>query len=531
MSTHTAFPAEFAAKYKAAGYWQDKPLTDILFDQAAANPEQIAIIDASQVPAQQFSYLQLAEQVDKLAAFFSQQGLQAQDTAIVQLPNGQLFYTIYFALLKIGVLPVNALFNHNKKELDNYLEQLKPKLVIYSNAHKLFQTTEYLDQVKQNYQDTICFNDQELQQYLTQDSEFSLAKKAVLNPDAVAFYQLSGGSTGTPKLIPRTHNDYFYSVRQSIEVCQWSSATRYLLTLPAAHNFSLSSPGALGVFMAGGTLVIASDPSPTSCFPLIEKYQVNWTALVPPALLLWLDAAKRQRNKLANLQYIQVGGAKLNPNVAERVEPELGITLQQVFGMAEGLVNYTRLDDDEWTRLNTQGKPMSDLDEVKIVDVNGAEVGTGEVGLLTTRGPYTFRGYYNAPSANQQAFDQDGFYCSGDLVKQTASGHLIVVGREKEQINRGGEKIDAQEIENELLSHPDVQNVALISIDDALLGEKSCAIIVSRSDLLTPVAIRKYLRVQGVADYKIPDQIKFVDELPLTAVGKIDKRTLRLRCL
>jgi 2,3-dihydroxybenzoate-AMP ligase len=106
----------------------------------------------------------------------------------------------------------------------------------------------------------------------------------------VAFFQLSGGSTGTPKLIPRTHNDYDYSIRRSNEICGITAETRYLNALPAAHNYAMSSPGSLGVFTAGGCVVLANDPSATLCFPLIEQHQINVTSLVPPAVSLWLQA-------------------------------------------------------------------------------------------------------------------------------------------------------------------------------------------------------------------------------------------------
>ena len=166
--------------------------------------------------------------------------------------------------------------------------------------------------------------------------------------DEVAFFQLSGGSTGTPKLIPRTHNDYYYSIRRSVEICRFDANTRFLCAIPAAHNYALSSPGSLGVFYGGGRVVLANDPSATLCFPLIERHQINATALVPPAVSLWLQAIGEwgSNKSLESLALLQVGGARLSEALAARIPAEIGCQLQQVFGMAEGLVNYTRLDDD-----------------------------------------------------------------------------------------------------------------------------------------------------------------------------------------
>ncbi|VDY63963.1 2,3-dihydroxybenzoate-AMP ligase [Shimwellia blattae] len=194
--------------------------------------------------------------------------------------------------------------------------------------------------------------------------------------------------------------------------------------------------------------------------------------------------------------------------------------------MAEGLVNYTRLDDSDEVIFTTQGRPMCPDDEIRVVDEQGTPVPPGTEGRLMTRGPYTFRGYYRSPEHNARAFDQDGFYSSGDLVILGEDGNIRVVGREKDQINRGGEKIAAEEIENLLLRHEAILHVALVSMDDALMGEKSCAFIVGHRPLRA-VEIRRYLRELGVAEFKLPDRVEMVPSLPLTPVGKVDKKKLR----
>jgi 2,3-dihydroxybenzoate-AMP ligase len=227
---------------------------------------------------------------------------------------------------------------------------------------------------------------------------------------------------------------------------------------------------------------------------------------------------------------VQVGGAKLSAAVAACFEAELEVLLQQVFGMAEGLVNYTRLDDDAWTRHHTQGRPMSDADIVRIVDEHNQPVAVGETGLLTTKGPYTFRGYLNAPVHNVLAFTPDGFYRSGDVVRQTESGYLIVEGRDKDQINKGGEKVAAEELENHFLSHPYVHDCAVVAMPDALLGERICAFIVKREDsdeTVNRASLNRFIRSKGLANYKIPDRIEFIAQLPKTKVGKVDKKALR----
>ena len=523
----TPWPDDAAARYREKGYWQDLPLTDLLTRHAGS--DALALIDGER----RISYRALNTAIDNLASFLQQQGLTRGETALVHLGNVAEFYITFFALLRIGVAPVNALFSHQRSELNAYAAQIKPAVLVADRGHALFADDAFLNAFADEHaalRTVLLLNDggeRDLAQAIARPAD-----NFVPSPTAageVAFFQLSGGSTGTPKLIPRTHNDYLYSIRRSNEICAFDGDTRYLCALPAAHNYAMSSPGAFGVFLAEGCVVLAADPSATLCFPLIEQHQVNVAALVPPAVSLWLQAIQEwgSNAQLRSLRLLQVGGARLSATLAARIPAEIGCQLQQVFGMAEGLVNYTRLDDSPERIINTQGCPMCPDDEVWVADEHGNPLPRGEVGRLMTRGPYTFRGYYNSPEHNACAFDSNGFYCSGDLISIDEDGYITVQGREKDQINRGGEKIAAEEIENLLLRHEAVIHAALVSMEDSLLGEKSCAYLVVRAPLKA-VAVRRFLREQGVAEFKLPDRVECVEALPLTPVGKVDKKQLRL---
>lgn len=524
----TAWPPAFAERYRQSGYWTDRPLTDLIDN---APQDQVAIACGERA----FTYEDLVKQSTALAASLHELGLNKGDTALVQLPNVAEFYVVFFALMRLGVVPVNALFSHKEKELKSYAEQIQPKILIASSTHSLFHDDDYFQRLKANVP--------ALKEFIVlEDCDWAMSVTRVINnpkplttatssiaADQVAFFQLSGGSTGTPKLIPRTHNDYFYSIRRSAEICELSTETNYLCALPCAHNFAMSSPGALGVFHVGGTVVMAPSPDAQTCFEIIDRNQVTMAALVPPALALWLESVGSSNADLASLTLVQVGGAKLSESIARQVPEKLHCQLQQVLGMAEGLVCYTRLDDDPETIFTTQGRPMCAHDEVRVVDGNGNEVPANVAGELTTRGPYTIRGYYNVPEHNKKAFDQDGFYHTGDLVMKDDQGNLTVVGRDKDQINRGGEKIAAEEIENLLLTHEMITHSALVAMPDKMMGEKSCAFIVPKAvdHGLKNTALRKYLRGFGIADYKIPDRFEYIETLPLTPVGKPNKVALR----
>lgn len=526
----TPWPKVFARRYRDKGYWRGEPLTEILRYTRQRRPDGVALICGDR----HLTYAQLDAKSSRLASSLARRGIGQGDTALVQLPNIAEFYIVFFALLKMGVAPVNALFSHDRLEMTAYAQQLRPKLLIASAEHRLFADDDYVTGLR-SFAPTLRVvaihgrigDAENLESLWECDSEGAADEPRPSAPDQVAFFQLSGGSTGVPKLIPRTHDDYYYSVRRSAEICRLTSESRYLCALPAPHNFPLSSPGALGVFHTGGTVVMARNPSADLCFDLVRRHKVNFTAIVPTIASLWLDAAANDSLEAPNLTVMQVGGARLSETIARRIVVTFRCRLQQVFGMAEGLVNYTGLDEDPERIFTTQGRPMSPDDELKVVDADGEEVAAGEVGELLTRGPYTIRGYYRCPEHNARAFDDDGFYRTGDLVEMTADGYLQVLGRIKDQINRGGEKIPAEEIENLLLQHRAVVHAALISMPDSLMGERSCAYIVASDAALRPIALRKHLRSQGIAEFKLPDRFVFIDQMPLTALGKVDKQTLR----
>jgi len=256
---------------------------------------------------------------------------------------------------------------------------------------------------------------------------------------------------------------------------------------------------------------------------------VTVTAVVPAVAQRWLDAAAAgQVRPPPSLRVLQVGGARMPPELARRVEPGLGARLQQVFGMAEGLLNYTRFDDPDDVVVETQGRPMCPDDEILLVGPDDEPVPAGEMGGLLTRGPYTPRGYFRAPERNARAFTPDGWYRTGDVVRLHPSGNLVVEGRDKDLINRAGEKISAEEVENLVYRLPGIARVAAVAAPDPALGELVCLCVVAEPGAQPRlVEIRAALVGMEVARYKLPERLVLVDELPLTKIGKIDKGALR----
>jgi 2,3-dihydroxybenzoate-AMP ligase len=331
-----------------------------------------------------------------------------------------------------------------------------------------------------------------------------------------------------PKLIPRTHNDYAYNSKTAAPVCGVNADSVLLLALPIAHNLPLACPGIQGYFFSGAKVVLCASTRPEEMLPLVEKHRVTHVKVVPALLIRLVNSPEAGKFDLSSVKIVQSGGQRMQPQVrlrARQVFPNA--IIQENFGMAEGMLFFVRFDDPEEVQLESCGRPICPDDEARLVDNEGREVPAGEVGELACRGPYTLRGYYNAPEHNARAFTRDGFYLTGDLMRRTRSGYYVVEGRKKDLINRGGEKVSAEEIENLVLSHPAVLDVACIPIPDAAMGERMCACVMLRAGhTLTLKELADFLFAKEIAKFKLPERLEVLDEFPVSAFGKVSKKTL-----
>ena len=519
------FPEDQEKLWFGRGHWTHELIGDAARRHASQSPEAAAVIDQNGV----VTYADLEAHVAHLAAVWAGLGISAGDRAIIQLQNSRWPIEIFLSLQRLGAVPVMAVPGHREHDLLAFVDQSDARLLVADAARG--RMIQRLSSERPDLH-VIAVGETDVAEHsidtLLQETTDRIDQPPHIRSTDLALLQLSGGSTGIPKLIPRTHADYLYSVRESARICALTSRSVYLCALPATHNFAVSSPGWLGIMEPGGTVVMASDPSARRVFPLIAEHRVTITGVVPPVVMLWLEALELNTHDLSSLEVIQVGGAKLSEEVARRIIPSFRCRLQQVFGMAEGLVNYTRLGDPEEMVVTTQGRPISPDDEILIVDDDDVPVQPGESGHLLTRGPYTIRGYLATPEYNSATFTQQGFYRTGDIVRM-AGPNLQVTGRSKDQINRGGEKIAPEEVENLLLSHTSVLEACVVGIPDQLLGERIKAHIVLRPGHEIDVRdLRRHLMDKGIASFKMPDVFQFDTSLPRTAIGKTANMKLRL---
>ncbi|MGE3284524.1 MAG: (2,3-dihydroxybenzoyl)adenylate synthase [Pseudonocardia sp.] len=534
------WPDEFVDRYVAAGYWRGIPLGTLLRAVADRTPDAVALVDGDT----RRTHAELADRADAAATRLTALGIRRGDRVVVQLANGAEFVVLLMACLRAGIVPVMALPAHRRAELSYLAEHAQAVAIAVPDRIRDFDHQEMAHELGLPHvlvAGTPTGSGVDLRELCgpPERDDAAAADRARWDADppdprTVAVFLLSGGTTGLPKLIARTHDDYAYNAVASAEVSGIDADTAYLVALPAGHNFPLACPGILGTLLAGGRVVMLASPEPVRAFTTIAAEGVTHTAVVPAVAGRWLEHAAAHgppgMGGEATLRVLQVGGARLADELARRVRPVLGAQLQQVFGMAEGLLNYTRLDDPDEIVCATQGRPLSPDDEVRIVDELGEDVPDGEPGALLTRGPYTPRGYYRAPEQNARAFTPDGWYRSGDICRRTPQGNLVVAGRDKDMINRGGEKISAEEVENLVYQLPAVSQVAAVAMPDRELGERVAVCVVTRPGTEVSLEeIRDAMHDAGVARFKLPEHLELVAELPVTKVGKIDKKALRER--
>jgi len=519
------WPEEFAQRYRDEGYWRGDTLAALTRDWAARDGNRTALVYAGQ----RWSYGELNRRADRTAAGLRALGIRAGDRVLVQLPNVPELVYLSLALFRLGALPVYALAPHRYAEISYLAELTSARAYVVPDQ---FAGFDYLPLAR-----AVAAGNPALEHVLVAGEPGAFTALADVDaepihltgpePSDVAFFLLSGGTTGLPKLIPRTHDDYAFQLRACAQALDVDERSVYLAALPAAHNAALGCPGVLGTLAVGGKVVLSPTPSPDDAFPLIAAEGVTLTTLMPPLLAVWSELAPMMDVDLRPV-LLEVGGANLRPEVAYRVM-EMGCRVTHWFGMAEGVLCYTRLDDPPDVVAHTQGRPHAAADEYRVVDESGADVSPEEVGELLVRGPCTLRGYYRATSYNLGAFTPDGYLRTGDLVRITGEGNLVVAGRIKDVINRGGEKVGATELEEHIETHSAVGACAVVAMPDLALGEKTCAFIVPRGKGVELATLRAFLTGRGLAGYKLPDRIEQVDALPRTTIGKIDKRSLRER--
>ncbi|MGD9986611.1 AMP-binding protein [Pseudonocardia sp.] len=530
------YPDDMVARYRADGLWHDRTIPDEFRAVARRTPDAPALAG----PRGRYTYAELDAASDRVAAGLVRLGLPAGGAVLMQIENTEWAVVAWYGLLKAALVPVATLSVHREHEIGPIAAQTDavahlvqadlPNFDLVAFARDLADRTDP-SRVVLGIGDRAptpgVVAVETLGAELDDDTTRALAQVPAASDD-VAVFQLSGGTTGVPKVIPRLHAEYWYNARAYAERLGWDDTTRIVHMGPLMHNVGIVC-ALHPVHGVGGTFVVGTRDLDVM-LPLMADVGITDTTLQPGV------AAGMREHPLfeaafARARRIVLSGSAISEELFESFDGR-GIRVAGLFGMGEGLCTVTPLDDPAESRRLTVGSPISPLDEVRILEP-GTEtpVPEGETGELCARGPYTLRGYLSAPERNAEAFTSDGFYRTGDLMSLRRIEGLpryVFEGRAKDLVNRGGEKINSAEIEALALQLPGVRCAGLIPVPDARLGERACLCLELEPDV-PPVELddlQRFLEDRGVAKYKWPEFIEHFDELPRTPVGKIDKRRL-----
>ncbi|MFH0730051.1 MAG: AMP-binding protein [Pseudomonadota bacterium] len=533
------WPEEFVKEYKQKGYWEDKTIGEHLDECFAKYADRPALANSEGKTI--VTYRQLGENVTKLAYQMAKMGIKTYDPVLFQMFNTPETLYLLYACFKLGAIPIASLVTHRWAELSFFAKMTDAKVhAIPAGVAQDFDFEEFADELR-NEVSGLEFvlttgkpsrpNMFSINELIEKEVDLQAAKKelAQYRPDPMepAIFQLSGGTTGVPKIIPRTHNDYAYNVKCCAKRYAYNEETRFITPLPMTHNGPLVG-AILPVHFSGGLIVLCA-PKPQEMFAAIFQNKVNYLPIANVLVNMLMGRAPEEIKKNFG-SVTKLWGSSIKPEALRSAMELLNCDSTQVFGMAEGVLTGTVPEDSLDVKLFTQGKGISEADEIRVVDlVTLKDLPPGEVGEMIFRGPYTIRGYYKAPERNKDAFTPDGFYRSGDLGKLDEQGNMTWMGRIKDCIDRGGEKVNAEEVELHVRAYSKVKDVAAVAMPDKKFGERICAFVIPKpNETLDLEEIRDFLiNERKIAKFKAPERLEVTDAFPLTAIGKLDKKVLR----
>jgi len=503
---------------------------------AAADPARVALVGDHV----RLTRAELRQCVNRLAAGLLRLGIQKGDAVLLQLPNWAEFVYSYFALQKIGAAPVLLISGYRQVEVDHLCRLTEATAWIVPQTYRKMDYPSWIGAVREanpQLRHIISVRAQDEDANFTARLEDLMARipdSAAENeiaascpqPTDIAHILPSGGTTGLPKAIPRTHEDYLCNVKFLHDAGEMSDNDVCLLAVPVGHNLALLN--VVGAALVGYQIVLLDSTRPEDLCRTIQAERVTYFPTVPSLLKRVLEFASTDDYDLRSLKKISAGGEPTTPDLVERVRQRLHAAYITEFGMSEGPLCRTRLNDDVKTVCGSVGKPICPDDEFRILDDAGQALPPETDGELAARGPGIFAGYLKNPEENRRAFTADGFFRTGDLARFDRSGNVTITGRIKDMINRGGEKISPAQVEKLLLAHPDIADAAVIGMPDPALGERVCAYLrLAVGKKPSPAEIITFMTANGASKLLIPERFEFVDVLPHTEAGKHDKKALR----
>ena len=532
----TPYAIEDAERYNRMRWWLGLTWGD-LFDKATdVYPDKIGLVEGEG----RWTYRELREKVDRLAISLMKLGIKPREWVLLQFPNWYEYILTFFAMQKIGALTVLLIPRHNQSEINHLANLTKPVAWVVPKQYGKIDYQPIIDDVlKENPQlkQIIQIRAGKKGVYPTLDELIEQAEltpenlKALADrrpdPGEVSHIMPTGGTTGLPKASVRTHNSYITNVEYHSKAWEITSNDTLIVITPVGHSMAMHW-GIGAALLNYAKLVLLDSTQGEDIAACIEKERVTAVPSVPALITRMLSIESLGKYDLSSLKKICLGGAPSTPELLRTAYDKLKCVVINAFGSSEGTNISTRLGDSMEVILGSVGRPACPYDTIKIIDDAGNEVPQGSEGELVSKGPGVFTGYFKSPEENKEIFTKDGFFKTGDKARKDPLGNITITGRIKDIINRGGEKISALEIEHRLSAHPGIDESAVVGMPDAVLGERICAYVkVKPGVTLTFEETVAFLKQNGASVQQLPERIEFISQLPMTKVGKVDKKALR----
>ncbi|MCF8565040.1 AMP-binding protein [Alicyclobacillus tolerans] len=525
----------FNDDYVKPGYWNNENLTSYLERAVRECPDQTAVIDSYS----RLTFRELYEQVTRFAGSLRAHGVGLGDVVSFQMPNWCESVVIHQAAAMIGAISNPIIPIYRKKEVRYILTESQTKVLVipavFRNFNYLEQTREIAEECPV-LQRIVVIDKFEQRPELVGDREvaFSEFMKAgtphpVVQPVGKADPALllyTSGTTANPKGVIHTHNTLIHENKTMIRRYELGRDDVVFMPSPVTHItgllYGLELP-----FMIQGKVVLQDIWDPIQAIKFLTEEQCTWSVGATLFLRDIVQGLSESDRTKIRLKAFCCGGADVPPSLITHAASELGCYVTRVYGSSEyPTLTACGYDDPLEKAAHTDGR-MFEGSFAKILNPNGTEAKTGEVGELAVKGPEMFLGYLQS-ELNPDSFTDDGFFLTGDLAVFDSDGYLEIKGRKKDIIIRGGENISVKEVEDLLFQHPSIASVAVVAVPDDKMGEKACACVVPQADATLSLSdVRRFLVDQGIAMQKIPEYLEILQEMPMTPSGKIKKFVLR----
>jgi fatty-acyl-CoA synthase len=482
---------------------------------------------------QRITYAQFRARVRQMAMALKRSGMRKGDRVGVLFPNCPEFFYVKQAILYIGGVFISLSTRYRKFEIGYMMKHAGARFLFCVDEYMGANFIDLLEEIRSELpeMETVIIKGETIphwatsyEQVFSRGERIDEAELMADPPEAkdIASILYTSGSTGTPKGVMHSHHSLAWDSTRVCERLKIGPEDVFLMMLPCSHIFA-SFVLFTNAVMGRSKIIIMETFEPREALRLQEAERVSVLYGVPTMFTLMLSHPEFSKFDLSSNRTGYMSGASCPVELVRAVMQLMHCNISAAYGMSEAdCITITDYEDDEYVKSETAGRPIRGLD-LKIMDHGRNEVKVGEIGEIAIRGENLFLGYYRQPELTKESFDSDGFFYTGDSGKLDENGRLIVAGRKKEMIIRGGFNVYPAEVEEQIALIEGVQLVAVVGVSDPKLGEKVCACIVPVSGYSVSQEKIKQVCKENLANYKVPDFVEIVNSFPMTTTQKIQK--------